>query len=407
LELEITDVSQDTQSRFEYEPAVLRFGTASVDALGDELTKQGLERALLVCGSTVGNTSDVIDPVTEGLGERLAGIFPETTSDKRLETAVRGLEAMREHDADVLVGLGGGSSLDVTKVISVLAASDSEPAEVGRELAETGSVSVPSGPLTPIVAVPTTLAGADHSSVAGVTASPSSGLVDKQVSGSVSAPQLMPRSVVYDPALFGTTPTPILAASAMNGFNKGIETLYARNATPVTDATASRGLRLLQDGLHHLGEQPVDEAVLEPVVEGILLTQYGVSRPAETTLSIIHAFGHGLTRTYDVQQGAAHAIIAPQVLRYLFENGAARRDILADALGVAESSNPATSVVEAVERVGDSLNLPTRLRDVDGPGPAQFSEVAQTVRNDPFMRNSPPGLAPTRDELETILKRSY
>jgi alcohol dehydrogenase class IV len=407
LELEITDVSQDTQSRFKYEPAVLRFGTASVDALGDELTKQGLERALLVCGSTVGNTSDVIDPVTEGLGERLAGIFPETTSDKRLETAVRGLEAMREHDADVLVGLGGGSSLDVTKVISVLAASDSEPAEVGRELAETGSVSVPSGPLTPIVAVPTTLAGADHSSVAGVTASPSSGLVDKQVSGSVSAPQLMPRSVVYDPALFGTTPTPILAASAMNGFNKGIETLYARNATPVTDATASRGLRLLQDGLHHLGEQPVDEAVLEPVVEGILLTQYGVSRPAETTLSIIHAFGHGLTRTYDVQQGAAHAIIAPQVLRYLFENGAARRDILADALGVAESSNPATSVVEAVERVGDSLNLPTRLRDVDGPGPAQFSEVAQTVRNDPFMRNSPPGLAPTRDELETILKRSY
>lgn len=400
-------MSRDTQSRFEYEPAVLRFGTGSVERLADELAEQGLSRALVVCGSTVGNTAEVIDPVIEGLGERLAGLFPETTSDKRLQTAVRGLELMREHDADALVSLGGGSSLDVTKVISALAATDREPSEVGRELAETGSVSVPSGSLTPIVAVPTTLAGADHSNVAGLTASPSSGLVDEQASGSISAPQLMPRSIVYDPALVAITPKPILAASAMNGFNKGIETLYARNATPVTDATASRGLRLLHDGLQQFGEHAVDEAVLEPIVEGILLTQYGVSRPEETTLSIIHAFGHGLTRTYDIQQGAAHAIIAPQVLRYLLERGAAQPEVLADALGVAGGSNPATSVVEAVERVGDSLNLPTRLRDVAGPDPAQFSEVAQAVRNDPFMRNAPAGLDPTRDELETILRRSY
>lgn len=400
-------MSRGTHSRFEYEPAVLRFGTGSVQRLADELAEGGLSRALVVCGSTVGNTAEVIDPVIEGLGERLAGLFPETTADKRLQTAVRGLEVMRDHDTDVLVGLGGGSSLDVTKVISVLAATDREPSEVGRELAETGSVSVPSGPLTPIVAVPTTLAGADHSNVAGLTAAPSSGLVDEHASGSISAPQLMPRSIVYDPALVATTPNPILAASAMNGFNKGIETLYARNATPVTDATASRGLRLLHDGLQQFGEHAVDEAVLEPVVEGILLTQYGVSRPEGTTLSIIHAFGHGLTRTYDIQQGAAHAIIAPRVLRYLFENGAAQPEVLADALGVAEGSNPATSVVEAVERIGDSLNLPTRLRDVAGPDPAQFSEVAQAVRNDPFMRNAPAGLDPTREELETILRRSY
>lgn len=398
---------RDDQFRFEYEPAVLRFGTGCVETLANELAEHGLERALVVCGSTVGSTPEVIDPVTNGLGERLAGIYAETTVDKRLETAVSGLESMRKHDADVLVSLGGGSSLDIAKVISVLAADDRDPAEVGRELAETRSISVPSGSLPPIVAVPTTLAGADQSIVAGVTASPSSGLVDKPVSGGVSDPRLMPRAIVYDPSLFATTPKSILAASAMNGFDKGIETLYARNATPVTDATALRGLRLLQEGLYQLGERNIDKAALEPIVEGILLAQYGVSRPEETTLSIIHAFGHGLTRTYDVQQGAAHAIIAPRVLQYLFDNVEARRELLAEALGVGDASDPATAVVEAVERVRDALDLPSRLRDVDGPESEEFPEVAQAILNDPFMTNAPPGLDPTREELVDVLQKSY
>lgn len=400
-------MGSDDQFRFEYDPAVLRFGTGSVETLADELAEHGLERPLVVCGSTVGSTPEVIDPVTDGLGERLMGIFAETTPEKRLETAVDGFKSMRDHDADVLVSLGGGSSLDVAKVISILAADDRDPAEVGRELADTGSISVPSGSLPAIVAVPTTLAGADQSIVVGVTASQSSGLVDEPVSGGVSDPRLMPRAVVYDPSLFATTPKSILAASAMNGFNKGIETLYARNATPVTDATARRGLRLLQDGLPEFGDRDVDEAVLEPVVEGIMLAQYGVSRPEETTLSIIHAFGHGLTRTYDVQQGAAHAIIAPHVLWYLFGNVEARRELLAEALGVGDASDPATAVVEAVERVRDALDLPSRLRDVDGPKPEDFPEVAQAILNDPFMANGPPELDPTREELVVVLRKSY
>lgn len=400
-------MGRDDQFRFEYESAVLRFQTGAVEALTDDLAEHGLERALVVCGSTVGSTPDVIDPVTEGLGERLTGIFAETTPEKRLETAVDGLESMREHDADALVSLGGGSSLDVAKVISVLAAADRAHDEIGRELADTGSISIPSGSLPPIFAVPTTLAGAEQSLVAGVTASPSSGLVDEPVSGGISDPRLMPEAVVYDPSLFATTPKSILAGSALNGFDKGIETLYARNASPVTDATAFRGLRLLQKGLPQLGERGVDETVLEPVVEGVLLTQYGVSRPEETTLSIIHAFGHGLTRTYDVQQGTVHAITVPHILRYLFDNVEGRRELLAEALGVGDASDPATAVVEAVERVRDALDLPSRLRDVGGPDPEDFPEVAQMILGDPVMANAPPGLDPTHEELVGVLRKSH
>ncbi|GAA0197136.1 iron-containing alcohol dehydrogenase family protein [Haladaptatus pallidirubidus] len=393
--------------RFEYTPSVLRYGTGCVDDLAAELDIQGSNRALVVCGSTVGSTPEVINPVRDGLGEKLAGVFAETTPEKRLETAYDGLEAMEAHDADVLVSLGGGSSLDIAKVISVLAADDRKPQDIGRELGETGTISIPSDPLLPIVAIPTTLAGADLSIGGGVTAAPTSGLVDSSTSGGISDPQLMPKSVFYDPEMFATTPKRILAASAMNGFDKGLETVYARNATPITDATATRGLRLLDEGLRQLGNQTVTEEVLEPVVEGTLLVQYGISRPEESTLSIIHAFGHGLTRTYDVQQGTAHGIVAPHILEYLFENVDGRRELLAEAFAVDDHPDTAAAIVESVEQIRDALGLPAQLRDIDGSDPAEFPEVAEAIRTDPIIANVPRGLDPTTEEIEGVLEAAY
>lgn len=394
------------QFRFDYSPSVLRSGTGCVATLSEELATQGYDRALVVCGATVGTTPAVIDPVTQGLDDKLAGVFAETTPEKRLETAYDGLEAMEAHNADVLVSLGGGSSLDVAKVISVLATDDRNPQEVGQELAETGSIYIPSGSLPPITAVPTTLAGADLSIVAGVTASPTSGFVEESTSGGISDSRLMPQAVFYDPGLFATTPKQILTASAMNGFDKGLETMYAQNATPITDATAGRGLRLLNDSLRRLGNQPVSEEILEPIVEGILLVQYGISRSGETTLSIIHAFGHALTRSYDVQQGAAHGIIAPYVLSYLFEKVDGRRELLAEVLG-GDVSVTTEEIVESVKQVRNALDLPSQLRDVDGPDPPVFPDVAEAILADPFMANAPRGLNPTTGEIEEVLQNAY
>lgn len=393
--------------RFDYDPGTIRYGTGCVDDLEDELAEHGFERALVVCGSTVGSTPAVIDPVIEGLGDRLGDVFAETTPEKRLETAYDGVAAMEEADADVLVSLGGGSSLDVAKTMSVLAGDDRDPEAVGRELGERGTISIPDSGLAPIVAIPTTLAGADLSIVAGVSVSASSGLVDEAASGGISDRRLMPRAILYDPKLFATTPREILAGSALNGFDKGIETLYARNATPVTDATAARGLALLGDGLRQLGEDELTPALLEPIVEGTILVQYGIARPSGTTLSVVHSYGHGLRRTYGLQQGVAHAIVLPHVLSDLFERVDGRRDALAAALGVGEADDPAGAIVETVTEIRDTLELPTRLRDADIDDQSEFPAVAKAVLSDPFMRNAPPGFDPTIEEIEAVLRDAY
>jgi alcohol dehydrogenase len=393
--------------RFAYDGPTLRLGSGSVASLGAELASADCERALVVCGSTVGRTEAVMEPVRAGLGDRLAGEFPRTTPDKRLSNAYDGVAAMKRHDADALVAVGGGSSIDVAKLMSVLREDDRAPDQVGAELAETGTISVSDGDLTPILAVPTTLAGADLSQVAGITADPSSSLVEAFVAGGVWDERLMPTAVVGDAELVATTPESVLAGSAMNGFDKGLETLYASTRTPVTDGTASRGLRLLVEHLPRLGTEGATPDVLEPVVEGTTLVQYGISRPSETTLSVVHAFGHGLTRGYGVQQGVAHAVVVPHVLRYLFEHVDARRDLLADALRAGDTAEPADAVVASVTAVRDALELPTQLRDVDGPEPAAFPAVAEAILSDSFMGNAPPGLDATRAEVEAVLEAAY
>lgn len=399
----------DVTTRFEYDPPVVRAGRGAVAALGAELARHGLERALVVCGRTVGSTPAVIDPVEAGLGDRLAATFAETTPDKRLETAIDAARTAEEHDADCLVGVGGGSSLDVATVASVARGRSAPREALLEEFAGRRTLTVPSAGLLPVVAVPTTLAGAELSFGAGITGP--RGDDGRRHGGGVSHPDLMPTAVVHDPAIVETTPTGVLAGSAMNGFDKGIERLYSPAATPVTDATAARGLARLARWLPHLGDRSDRPAVMEGVLEGVLLVQYGGARPDATSLSIIHALGHGITATVDVQQGIAHAVMAPATLRWLFERVDGRRDRIAAALGVDRAGRDREGVAEAVvaevERVRDALGMPARLREVDGLGRDDLASAAQHTADDALMDHLPSGLEADEAALLELLEAAW
>jgi alcohol dehydrogenase len=396
-----------TPFRFAYDPGVIRFGDGSVDSLDEELASQGIERALVCCGESVGATPAVRDPVEAGLRSRHAGTFAGTSAHKTLSEAAGVRDAYEDTDADAFLALGGGSALDVAKAAAVLTASGQPVSAAAAAVAETGTLPI-EGELPPLVAVPTTLAGADLSQVAGLTATPESGGVGEVTGGGISDPQLMPSAVFYDPALFAYTPPGVLGASAMNGFDKAVETLYARNATAVSDATAVHALRLCRDALPALVDGSDDPDALGRAVAGVMLAQYGVSRPDGSTLSLVHAFGHGLTAVSDVQQGVAHGVIAPHALRYLFDRVDGRRGLLAEGLGV-DADDPdaiAEGVVASVERIRDGLGLPTRLRDTSVPETA-LDHAAELTAEDGFMTNAPADLDATVDGLRGVLDAAW
>jgi alcohol dehydrogenase len=399
----------DDRRRFEfaYRPGAITCRPGCVADLDAICKRHGWSRALVVCGTTVGSTPAVMDPVREGLSDRLAGVFDETTPEKYLGTAIEGSRRAHAVDADVLVAVGGGSSLDVASVMATLSTHD-DPIGAGDRAIDDAALSLSDGDSLPVVAVPTTLAGADLSTVAGVTfaAGPAA---DRPPSGGVADERLMPATVCYDADLFRTTPESVLTASAMNGFDKGVEALYTSNSTPITDGTAARGLRLLRSGLSTLREDPMDPDRLDDVLAGIVCAQYGVSEPGAYKLSIVHAFGHGFSRNTDAHQGVVHGIVAPHVLRYLFEHVDGRRDLLAEALGVAGEDDTATAaaVVGAVAGVRDDLGLPERLRSIDGLARADLDGVAERIVDDSLMATVPDGLDPTVGDVRAVLDAAW
>lgn len=373
-----------------YTPAALSVGRGTVARLDDALARHGVERALVVCGSNVGANDDLMGPLREALGDRLAEVYDGTTPDKDVMGAYGALDRLRAAEADGMVAVGGGSSLDVAKATRLLAADHRRPAKLEREAERTGSIGAPEdADLVPTAVVPTTFAGADLSVGGSVSFpdGPRAGMGDRR---------LMPEFAVYDPDLFETTPTGALYGSAMNGFDKGVESCYARNANPVVHATAVRGLRYLADGLP---DCPDDGAAMERAVMGLVLVQYGISRPHGTTLGPIHAFGHTL-RGDTLQQGEAHAIAAPHVVNAVLRADRSGLDRLAEGLGVA--SDPA-SVVAAIRAVRDALGLPSRLRDVDGPSEDDLDAVAEATAADGIVGNGPPGFEPTVETLRAAL----
>lgn len=389
----------------EYDGCDVLYGRGRAADLGDYLADRGVDGALVVCGSNVGANDALMDPIRAGLGDRHAGTFDGTTPEKRAETAFDLLEAAATADADALVAVGGGSSLDVARQASVIAADGRDLAALESEARE-GSIDPPTAdPAFPVVAIPTTFAGADLSAggsleVLSADASPTGQPLT--VSGSV-----MPVADLLDPDLFETTPRSVLAGSAMNGFDKGIETVYARDASPVSDATAVHGIRLLSGSLPVVaGDRAGDAAAaMDRAVAGTLLVQI------DRKISVVHAFGHGFARRYDVQQGAIHAVVVPHVLAYLFEEVDAGRRALAAGLGIdAEGRDDdavAEAVVDAVAGVRDALPVPNRLRDVDAVREDDLPAVAEFIAEDPPMERAPAGIDASPERIEGVLRGAW
>ncbi|MFC7157032.1 iron-containing alcohol dehydrogenase family protein [Halomarina halobia] len=387
---------------YEFTPGAIRFGRGCTAEMGSDFADRGYERALVVTGSNVGANEAVMDPIADGLGDRLVEVFDRTTPEKSMHTAYDAHEVVEENDIDVLVGVGAGSSLDIATMTSALYARYRPVSEIQAEVDRTGHVVVEEAKneFLPLVFVPTTLTGADLSAGAGIK------VPERPGERGVLNSALTLSAGYYDPDLFETTPEHILIGSAMNSFDKGIEALYSRHGEPITDGTAIRGLRYFRWSLPRLREAD-DPTVMERAVLGGILTQFGVTVPHATKLAVVHAMCHALRHQFGVQQGIAHALIVPHALRWVLDESTGDEAKLAEALDVAGADDTKKAIVEAVTAVRDGLQLPSRLRDIDGVARGKLREAAVLAHEDALMRNGPDDLEPTVDAIEAVFRAAW
>lgn len=401
----MNDKHIDTEQKkfvYDYQPGSIHFGRGSISDLKDALIKRNFDNALLVCGKNVKENKALFPPIKEILGGKLAGTYIKSSSNKSIDVAFSGLDYIDRHNIDVLISVGGGNTIDVSKLMCIVYNKEEPMDNIIEEAKETGSLSISNdnGDLLPQICIPTTLAGAELSNGAGILI-PSNG---NQIEALISDKAIIPDSIFYDPNVYETTPIKILRISAMNGFDKGIESLYSRNSNIISDITSREGLNYLRTGLPNLDKIDKNKKIMEKIIMGIILVQFDSSRK----LSIIHAFGHSLRKAFSIHQGLAHGVMAPHVIKYIFENTDVELDNFTNTLVPDfKPCKKKEKTINAIISIRDSLNLPTQLREFDQSSYNKLSVVSKMAYDDPLLHNSPEDINPSISELETVLKHAW
>lgn len=395
---------------FEYVPTRIVFGRDSVDQLRKVLNEIGAERAMIVCGSNVGANRDVMDPIEAGLAEKFTHVFDQTTPEKRIETVLDGVDLIHELDIDVVIGVGGGSSLNVARAMCSVAPLERSRESIIEETIEAGAIPSPDATTDPIpnLAIPTTMPGADISAGGSVHVeaperAPDTG--SDYIDANITDDRLMAEANVYDPNLFATTPMSVLASSAMNGFDKGIETLYSRESTPIARAHSALGLEHYAEGLPGLVDADPNDPAYDHAVLGTILVQYG------RKTNFVHTFGNGISVHYDIQQGDVHGIVAPHAFRHVFGRVDGNRRRIANSLGIDVQDLTDVEISEAiigeVTHIRDSLGLPSRLQKVNGMQRDDFEAVAEAILDNYKHGRNPRGLDPNLKDIISVLDAAW
>jgi len=270
------------------------------------LLKQLGNKCLLVTGKTSARASGALDDAVEALtsqGIRYE-LFDQVENNPSLENVGAGGEAARQFKPDFILGIGGGSPLDASKAIAVLAVNDIDPEELYRNQFD-------NRPL-PIVAVPTT-AGT------GSEVTPYSVLTTRELETkkSFSVPELFPRLAFLDWRYTEKLPLTITRDTALDALSHLVEGYLSQRATGTSDLFAEQGMKLWTKSLKSLREgvltpEDRDRLLVASTLGGITISYTG------TTL--VHALGYSLTYYYDIPHGRANGLLMAEYLRYNAEH---------------------------------------------------------------------------------------
>jgi maleylacetate reductase len=288
-------------SSFTYDalPGRVVFGVGSVERLPEEVERVGASRVLMVYDLSV---KDVADDLIERLGPRCAGEFTDIQQHVPTEVVERARQAAREAGADCAVTLGGGSTTGFGKVIAL---------EIGL----------------PVIAIPTTYAGSEMTPIYGITSD------GRKQTG--RDPRVLPKTVIYDPALTVSLPAFVTGPSGINAMAHCVEALYAKDANPIMSIMAEEGIRALARGIPASVRDPEDLGGRSDALYGAYLAGAAL---AVVGMAVHHRICHVLGGTFGLPHGDVNSVILPHAARF---NEDAAPEVLARvarALGVEDAA---------------------------------------------------------------------
>jgi len=371
------------------------FGPGGVEKVGTEAQLLKAKKVLIITDTGV-IQAGLLEGIEKSL--RSAGlpfmIFDGVEPDPRIEVVEKSVEKARKEGIDLIIGLGGGSSLDIAKVTSIMI---TNPGKIDSFF----GIDLVPNPGVPVILIPTTAGtGSEVTPIAIL-----SDTKEKLKKGIVSS-YLFPEVAIVDPKLTIGLPPSVTAFTGMDALTHAIEAFYSINATDLSDLLAFRAMELLSKNIRMAFAHGENLIARSNVMEGSLLA--GIAF-ANAGVGAVHAFAYPLGGEFHLAHGLTNTLMLPYIMRYNIMGCPSKFAQMAKAFGekvegISELVG-AEIAVRFVERLSDDLRVPRRLRDVGIPEGAipRLAEAAMKVTR--LLANNPRKM--TLEDAITIYKFAY
>lgn len=318
---------------FSYQnPTAIEFGWGSLARLPELVNSVGGRRALVV-GDPGVVKAGLVDRVLAALGGSVpVTTFTDVESDPDARSVDAGVQLARSKECDVIVGIGGGSAMDVAKVIGVML---TNPGNI-RDYNGMGKIGQPGAP---VIAIPTTSGTGSELTIWSVLSDK-----EKKTKFGVGSVLNCARIALLDPELTMSLPPAITAATGIDALTHALES-YVNTATqPISEAMSEQSMALIARSLRLAVAQPGNK---EARADMLLASTIAAMAFNSTRLGLAHAFAMPLGSRFHIPHGLANAIMLPAVMRFNLPGNLAKFARIAQIFG---ERTDGLSLREAAER---------------------------------------------------------
>lgn len=376
-------------------PTKIISGLGSINRLPEIVSSFG-DNVLLITGRNSARQTGLLDKLTALLSstpELRMTLFDQVEPEPACSMVNAAIAVAREKGCDVIIGVGGGSVLDVAKAAAVLANKKGTIDEymTGKEI---------SFPGIPCICVPT-------SAGTGSEVTPNAVLIDPRriVKESLRHHYMYPRVAVIDAELTITLSAKMTAYSGMDALCQAIESYVSRGSNTLTDAIALQSIQLIAQSIRDAYRIGSNVKARQNMLHGALLSGIAL---ANAKMGAVHGIAHPLGLHYHLPHGLVCGILLPAVMEYNINPVAGKYAQVAALLGnlirALDKEKAAWIAVDKTKQLLADLAFPWRLRDL-GVKQEDFAHIAKASMSSGSLKANPRTV--TEEDVITILKKAY
>ena len=355
------------------------FGEGARSVLADEIKNRGFKRVLVVTDKSlyeVGVSKKVTNILDEAGIEY--GVYHDVLPNPPISNVNAGIQMCKDIGADVIVAIGGGSSIDTAKGISIIMTNPDR-----SDVVSLNGVSNTKIKGLPIIALPTTAGTAAEVTINYVITDP-----EREIKMVCVDEHDIPIVAIVDTELMASMPKSIAASTGMDALTHAIEGYITKNRNTMSQMFSMKAIQLIYDNLDKAVNEKDQEAInnmgLGQYIAGMAFSNVG--------LGIVHSMAHPLGAVYDTPHGVANAIILPTVMEYNAEATGDKYKYIAAAMGVEGTEKMSVeeyrkAAIDAVKQLSKDVGIPADLKEIVDPKDLDF--LAQSAYDDACRPGNP------------------